>query len=100
MKVIAVIEDEEVIYRILAHLNLLSPGDGPRAPPGVLSSVASSVNNVPREPTYEPVYDDPPLAGLRVTPLPATLPTGQDGRGLPADPAGAAPDRLPIPLLP
>lgn len=29
MKVIAVIEDEEVIYRILAHLNLLSPGDGP-----------------------------------------------------------------------
>ena len=76
MKVIAVIEDEEVIYRILAHLNLLSPGDGPRAPPRVLSSVASSVNNVPREPTYEPVYDDPPLAGLRVTPLPATLPTG------------------------
>jgi hypothetical protein len=60
MKVIAVIEDEEVIYRILAHLNLLSPGDGPRAPPRVLSSVASSVNNVPREPTYEPVYDDPP----------------------------------------
>jgi hypothetical protein len=55
MKVIAVIEDEEVIYRILAHLNLLSPGDGPRAPPRVLSSVASSVNNVPREPTYEPV---------------------------------------------
>jgi len=29
MKVIAVIEDEEVVYRILAHLNLLSPGDGP-----------------------------------------------------------------------
>jgi hypothetical protein len=28
--------------------------------PRVLSSVASSVNNVPREPTYEPVYDDPP----------------------------------------
>jgi len=23
-------------------------------------SVASSVNNVPREPTYEPVYDGPP----------------------------------------
>ena len=29
MKVITVIEDEEVIYRILPHLNLLSPGDGP-----------------------------------------------------------------------
>lgn len=26
------IEDEEVVYRILAHLNLLAPGDGPRAP--------------------------------------------------------------------
>lgn len=26
---IAVIEDEEVIYRILSHLKLLSPGDGP-----------------------------------------------------------------------
>ncbi len=33
MKVIAVIEDAEVIYRILSHLNLLAPGDGPRAPP-------------------------------------------------------------------
>ena len=29
MKVIAVIEQEEAIYRILAHLNLLAPGDGP-----------------------------------------------------------------------
>ena len=63
MKVIAVIEDEEVSYRILAHP--ASRGAGSRrwptgAPPRVLSSVASSVNNVPREPTYESVYDDPP----------------------------------------
>jgi hypothetical protein len=29
MKVIAMIEDEEVIYRILGHLNLLSARDGP-----------------------------------------------------------------------
>jgi hypothetical protein len=33
MKVIAVIEDAEVICRILAHLGLLPAGDGPRPPP-------------------------------------------------------------------
>ncbi len=53
MKVIAVIEQGEVIYRILAHLHLLAPGDGSRAPPR---------NAGPRELTYEPVYDDLPQA--------------------------------------
>jgi hypothetical protein len=28
---VTVIEDEEVTYRILSHLRLLSPADGPRA---------------------------------------------------------------------
>ena len=51
MKAIALIEEEEVIYRILSHLNLLTPGDGPRAPPR---------NAVARELTYDPVYDDLP----------------------------------------
>ena len=55
MKVIAVIDDEEVIYRILSHLKLLSPGDGPRAPPrGAHSSAPSLGSNVPRELIYEP----------------------------------------------
>ena len=61
MKVIAVIEDEEVIYRILSHLNLLAPGDGPRAPPReALSGSASRASGLPRELTYEPIYDDLP----------------------------------------
>ncbi|MBI2163713.1 MAG: hypothetical protein HYW08_10090 [candidate division NC10 bacterium] len=51
MKVIAVIEDEEVIYRILAHLHLLAPEDGPRAPPKSAGL---------RELIYEPVFDDLP----------------------------------------
>jgi hypothetical protein len=55
MKVIAVIEEEEIIYRILAHLNLLAAGDGPRAPPHCGLSAASVGA---RELTYEPVYDD------------------------------------------
>jgi hypothetical protein len=50
MKVIAVIEDEEVIYRILAHLHLLAPGDGPGAPPKSTGL---------RELIYEPVFDLP-----------------------------------------
>src|SRR3989304_4562366 len=55
MKVIAEIDDEEVIYRILSHLKLLSPGDGPRAPPrGAHSSAPSLGSNVPRELIYEP----------------------------------------------
>lgn len=49
MKVIAVIEQEEVIYRILAHLHLLAPGDGSRSSPR---------NAGLRELTYEPCYDD------------------------------------------
>jgi hypothetical protein len=51
---VGVIEDEEVIYRILAHLHLLAPGDGSRAP--------SRRDAGPRELTYEPVYDDLPWA--------------------------------------
>lgn len=44
LKVIAVIEDGEVIYRILAHLNLLAPGTapGPR-----LSAAAPPPQSVP-----------------------------------------------------
>jgi hypothetical protein len=57
MKVIAVIEDEEVMYRILSHLNLLSPGDGPRAPPRSVVS-GSPASAEPRELTYEPYYDN------------------------------------------
>ena len=54
MKVIAVIEDEEVISRILSHLNLLVPGGGPQSPPqGALSAS-------PREWVYEPLSDDCP----------------------------------------
>ena len=49
MKVIAVIDQEEVIYRILSHLNLLAPGDGPRAPP----------HSGLRELIYEPAFDLP-----------------------------------------
>ncbi len=68
LQVIAVIEDEEVIYRILSHLKLLSPGDGPRAPPraesgkGPSRSVfsASPASAGPGELTYEACYDDPP----------------------------------------
>ena len=51
MKEIAVIDQEEVIYRILAHLHLLAPGDGPRAPPKSAGL---------RELIYEPVFDDLP----------------------------------------
>ncbi len=61
MKVIAVIEDEEVIYRILSHLKLLSPGDGPRAPPrSVRAGFASPATPVSRELSYEPIHDDLP----------------------------------------
>jgi hypothetical protein len=61
MRVIAVIEDEEVIYPILSHLNLLAPGDGPRGSPrGAFSGSASPACARPRELTYEPVYDDLP----------------------------------------
>jgi hypothetical protein len=49
LKVIAVIEDDEVIYRSLSHLNLLSSGDGSRPPPRTEG---------PRELIYEPGYDD------------------------------------------
>lgn len=60
MKVIAVIE-EEIIYRILAHLNLLAPGNGPRAPPkSGLSGPVSPARVGRRELIYEPVYDDLP----------------------------------------
>jgi len=68
MKVIAVIEDEEVIYRILAHLHLLAPGDGPRAPPrpelvegpAAEALYASPASAEPRELIYEPGLDDLP----------------------------------------
>ena len=53
MKVIAVIEGEEIIYRILSHLNLLIPWGGPRSPPqGALSAS-------PQEWVYEPLSDLP-----------------------------------------
>ena len=59
MRVIAVIDQEEVIYRILSHLNLLSPGDGPRAPPPRGSSAAPATTGR-RELIYEPVFEDLP----------------------------------------
>ena len=60
-RVIAVIDQEGVIYRILSHLNLLSPGDGPRAPPKSVIS-ASPASAGLRELSYEPVFDDLPWA--------------------------------------
>lgn len=59
MRVIAVIDQEEVIYRILSHLNLLSPGDGPRAPPPRGPSAAPATPGR-RELIYEPVFEDLP----------------------------------------
>lgn len=49
MKASAVIEEEEVSYRILSHLHRLSQGDGPRAPPKRAGL---------RELFDEPVFDD------------------------------------------
>lgn len=61
MKVISVIEDEEVIYRILSHLKLLSPGEGSRAPPeSGRAGFASPATPVSRELSYEPILDDLP----------------------------------------
>ncbi len=68
MKVIAVIDQGEVIYRILAHLHLLPPGDRSRAPPtGAGSGLpvrCRTQTGAPasvglRELIYEPVYDLP-----------------------------------------
>ncbi len=44
---------------ILSHLNLLVPGDGPRAPPNEARSwTASPTTRGPRDLIYEPVHDD------------------------------------------
>jgi hypothetical protein len=76
MKVISVIDQEAVIYRILAPLHLLPPGDGSRAPPkssGLRELIYEPVYDLPvgrtqtgapagvglREPICEPVYDLP-----------------------------------------
>jgi hypothetical protein len=78
MKVLAPIEDEEGISRILSHLNLLAPGDGPRGPPrGTFSGSASPACARPRELTYEPVYD------LPVRRLPVPRQTGTQTGDLP-----------------
>lgn len=56
-------EFPEANYRILAHLNLLAAGYGPRAPPrSGLSGPIASASVGPRELIYEPVYDDLPWA--------------------------------------
>jgi hypothetical protein len=68
MKVISVIDQEAVIYRILAHLHLLPPGDGSRAPPTEAGSGlpvrCRTQTGAPagvglRELTDAPVYDLP-----------------------------------------
>ena len=41
LKLIAVIEDPDVIYRILKHCHLLDPEQEPRPPPTELSSIPS-----------------------------------------------------------
>jgi len=107
MKVIAVIEDEGVICRILAHLHLLAPGDGPRAPPR---------NAGLRELIYEPVFDDLPwmdpaslfpAGGLRhepfgiaqgPEPVEGLSRAARKGEVCPETP-GAQPDRSPIRLI-
>ncbi len=70
MKVIAFIEQEDTIYRILAHLGLLGAGDVSRAPPpgaercpatARAGPSASPARVVPREWTYAPLFDDPVL---------------------------------------
>ena len=61
MPVIAIMDQEELLYRILAPLNLLVPGDGPRAPPGCgLSGPLSPARVEPTELIYAPVFDDLP----------------------------------------
>jgi hypothetical protein len=55
MKILAYIQDADVIFRILNHLNLLpeeSPETLGRSPPD--TPVASAVSEV----VYEPFYDD------------------------------------------
>jgi hypothetical protein len=60
MKVIAVLEDEEVTSRIRSHLKLLSPGDGPRAPPrSVRVGCAAPATPVSRALRYAPIHDLP-----------------------------------------
>ncbi len=58
MQIIAVIDHAGGIYRILSHLNRLSPGDGPRAPPqrGVSSSATQASTGL-TELISEPVLD-------------------------------------------
>ena len=67
MKVLAVIDDEEVIYRILFHLDLLSPGDGPCAPLRValVPTGQDGRRLSERPPGVEP--EGPPLGPFRLT---------------------------------
>jgi hypothetical protein len=69
MKVIAVIEQEEVIYS--SPELATKPDPGPPAPAGSRGWIAAPPRNAgPRELTYEPVYDLPvrlPVARRRQT---------------------------------
>lgn len=56
MKVIAVIYQEDVIYRILSHLGLLLTREPSRSPPDDIALPAAR-----KELIYVPVYDDLPF---------------------------------------
>jgi hypothetical protein len=58
MKVIAVIERQAVVRRILAHLGLPIRAPGLRAPPDPAGGHAA---DPPREWSYEPCFDDLPI---------------------------------------
>ena len=56
MKVIAVIEQNDGIFRILAQLGLVPADDPSRAPPDDIALPAA-----PKELVYAPVFDDLPF---------------------------------------
>jgi len=56
MKVIAVVEQEDVSYCVLSHLSLLSREDHSRSPPADLPRLTAL-----RDFVHVPVYDDLPF---------------------------------------
>ena len=57
-KIVAFIEDDKVITRILSHLELLSPGDDSRGPPCEASPATDGDGSVPSEFAWDEVADE------------------------------------------